>query len=126
MARTHPISVVIAARQVVRDALRGPLTEAGIDIAVESSDLGEVLQAVARRRPQFCVLDRELPGASVTTIAALATPRRQPRVLVIGGVSDAAGVRADRLAGAARCLPGAVDGGDVALALHELASEVTP
>src|SRR5947199_7452697 len=108
------VSVVIAARPAVRDLIRGSLTAAGFLIAAESSDLAEVLAAVARRRPQVCVLDRDLPGAGVTTIAALSLPRRRPKVLVVGGGADSADVRAVRLAGAARCLPGAVDADDVA------------
>ena len=125
MPRRHPISVVVAARETVRELLRNPLEAAGIEIAAESSDLAEALHAVAQRRPQLCVLDRDLPGAGITTIAALATPGRRPRVLVIGGGSDPAGVRADRLAGAARCLPGEVDVNHIAAVLQELAAEVT-
>jgi DNA-binding NarL/FixJ family response regulator len=117
------MSVVIAAREGVRNRIRAPLQAAGLEIAAESSDLGEALEAVVRRRPQLCLLDRELPGAGVTTIAALATPRPRPKLLVIGGNADAASVRADHLAGAARSLPGEIDPGAVAAILTELASE---
>lgn len=124
MARTRPITVVVAARGSVREMLRGPVTDAGIDIAAEASDLAGALRAVARRRPLLCVLDRGLPGVGVTTIAALTTPRQRPKVLVIGGAGGSAGIRADRLAGAARSLPGAPDGEAVVAALRELATEV--
>lgn len=125
MSSTHQgtTTVVIAARQAVRDRIRDCLESAGIEIAAESSDLVEALEAVARRRPKLCLLDRDLPGAGVTTIAALATPRPRPKVLVIGGGGDPAGIRADRLAGAARSLPGETDPDAVAKALIELATE---
>jgi DNA-binding NarL/FixJ family response regulator len=125
MARkpSHAISIVIAAREHLRDRIRDPLTSAGIHIAAESSNLAEALALVARQRPQLCLLDRELPGADITTIAALSTPRPHPQVVVVGGDSDPVGVRADRLAGAARSLPGAIEPDALAAALMELASE---
>jgi DNA-binding NarL/FixJ family response regulator len=122
-AHRRATTVVIAAREAVRDRIRRPLESAGIEIAAESSDLVEALEAVVRQRPKLCLLDRDLPGAGVTTIAALATPRPRPKVLVIGGGSDPAGIRADRLAGATRSLPGDTDPDRVAAALIELASE---
>jgi DNA-binding NarL/FixJ family response regulator len=125
VASRSSVAVVVVARAAVRDLIRSALVATGIEIAGESSDLAEAMQAVAHRRPELCVLDRDLPGASVTAIAALATPRPRPRVLVIGGSDEPAGVRADRLAGAARCLPGRVHPGEVAAALQELAGEVT-
>ena len=115
------VSVVVAARETVRDAIRSPLVAAGLEIAAESSDLAEILEIVARRPPHLCVLDRDLPGAGVTTIAALTLHRPPPMVLVVGGRTNTAGIRADRLAGAARSMSGAIDAPDVVAALSELA-----
>ena len=126
MSKHAGVRVVVAAREPVRELIRAPLIAAGVAIAAEASDLVQALGAVAERRPHLCVLDRDLPGAGVTAIAALTTPRRQPKLLVIGGSAAPAGIRADRLAGASRCLPGPVDGEDVATAVKQLAAEDTP
>jgi DNA-binding NarL/FixJ family response regulator len=125
MPKLRRVSVVVAAREPVRELIRAPLTAAGVVIAAEAGDLVEALGAVEERRPQLCVLDRDLPGAGVAAIAALTAPRRRPKLLVIGGSADPAGIRADLLAGASRCLPGPVDGEDVATAVEQLAAEDT-
>jgi|SRR5690242_2698064 DNA-binding NarL/FixJ family response regulator len=115
------VRVVVAARPAVRDVIRSSLTAAGFVIAAESSDPAAAVTAAATRRPQVFVLDRELPHAGLSTIAALATPARRPRLLVIGGTTRAADVRAARLAGADQCLPGAVDAERVVAAVSDLA-----
>jgi DNA-binding NarL/FixJ family response regulator len=117
------IKLVIAARGDVRDRIRSALTAAGFLIATESNDPADALEAVAGRRPHVCVLDRGLPGAGLSTIAALATIPRRPRLLVIGGQRRAADVRAALLAGADRCLPGAIDAERVVAAVSELAGD---
>jgi DNA-binding NarL/FixJ family response regulator len=117
---TMKIKVVIAARGDVRERIRNALTEAGFVIATESNDPADALAAVTGRRPHVCVLDRGLPGAGLSTIAALATIPRRPYLLVIGGQERAADVRAALLAGADRCLPGAIDAERVVAAVSEL------
>lgn len=117
------VKLVIAARGDVRGRIRDALTAAGFVIDTESSDPEDAVAAVAGRRAQVCVLDRELPGAGLSTIAALATTPRRPRVLVIGGQQRAADVRAALLAGADRCLPGAIDANRVVAAVSELVGD---
>jgi DNA-binding NarL/FixJ family response regulator len=118
------IGVVIAARESVREGLRTAFEAAGIRIEAEASDIDEALDAVAARRPQLCVLDRELPGAGVTAVAALASPCRRPKLLLIGGAPDPVEARAATLAGASRCLQGSIDPEGIAAALAELAAEL--
>lgn len=71
MSERGTVSVVVAARGPVRGLIRAPLAAAGVVIAAEPGDLVEASGAVVERRPQLCVLDRDLPGAGVTAIAAL-------------------------------------------------------
>jgi DNA-binding NarL/FixJ family response regulator len=117
------VKLVIAARSEVRDRIRDALTAAGFVIDTESNDPADLLAAVAGRRPRVCVLDRGLPGAGLSTIAALAATPRRPRLLLIGGQRRAADVRASLLAGADQCLPGAIDAERVVAAVSELAGD---
>jgi DNA-binding NarL/FixJ family response regulator len=117
------VKLVITARGDVRDRIRNSLTAAGFVIATESSDPADALVAIAGRRAQICVLDRGLPGAGLATIAALAATPRRPRLLVIGGQQRAVDVRAALLAGADRCLPGAIDAERVVAAVSELVGD---
>ncbi len=117
------VKLVVAARGEVRDRIRNALTAAGFVITTESNDPADALAAVTGRGLRVCVLDRGLPGAGLSTIAALATTPRRPRLLVIGGTQRAADVRAALLAGADRCLPGAIDAERVATAVSELVGD---
>jgi len=103
-----PETVVVAARTALRGSARDALVAAGFTVAAECRDVRETLAAVERLHPDVCVVDRDLPGGGLAAIAALATPGRRPRVIVVGGETPAE-VRAARLAGAADCLPASVD-----------------
>ncbi len=103
------ITIVVGARAAMRQSTRDALTSAGFTVAAECTDLAETLAAVARWRPDVCVLDRELPGGGLAAIAALVVPGRQPKVIVVGGGDSPAEVRAARLAGATDCVPGTLD-----------------
>jgi DNA-binding NarL/FixJ family response regulator len=76
---------------------------------------------VRRENPQLCVLDRDLPGAGLAAIAALTSPGRPPKLVVVGGRGSPAEARAARLAGADACLPGTVDADRLAAALAAIA-----
>ena len=96
---------MIAARSALRRSLRDAFTAAGIEVAADCRDAAELLAAVDREHPDVCVLDRELRGGGLVVTAAIASPRRAPKVLVVGGRGSPAEIRAARLAGAAECLP---------------------
>jgi len=121
-----PIRVVIAARTSVRDQLRDALAAAGIEVAATCGDVAELVAAIARERPDVCVLDRELRGGAFGATAAIATPRRTPRVLVVGGRGSPAERRAARLAGADDCLPSHIDAATVAAVVAMLARKEQP
>lgn len=107
---THsPVTVVLGAGRRVRRSAADALASAGFTVAAECPDLDTTLAAVARHHPDVCILDRDLPGGGLAAIAAIAAPGRQPKVIVVGGGESPAEVRAARLAGAADCLPGAID-----------------
>jgi len=72
------------------------------------------------------VLERDLRGGCLVATAAIALPKRAPKVLVVGGGDSPAEVRAARLAGAAGCLPTDVDGEDLAAAVAALVQKEKP
>jgi len=117
------IRVVIAARASIRADLHATLAGAGMDVAADCDTVGELLAAVSRERPDVCVLDRELHGGGLSAIAAVASPRPAPKVLVVGGRAAPAEVRAARLAGAAGCVPADVDPAALAAAVSQLVLE---
>jgi DNA-binding NarL/FixJ family response regulator len=103
------VSAVVAAGPSARAAIRSSLASAGIPAVDFYGDVESAIAAVRRASPQLCVLDRDLPGAGLSAIAALTAPRQPLRLVVVGGGGSRTEARAARLAGAAVCLPGAVD-----------------
>ena len=89
----------------MRRTLRDLVGRAGLEIAAECVDGGELVAAVARAHPDLCLLDRDLHGGYLAATAAIATPPRAPRVIIVGGRVTPVEVRAARLAGAIDCLP---------------------
>lgn len=112
--------VVIAARTAIRSTLRKAVTEAGMELTAECGSAEELLAAVSRKRPDVCVLDRELRGGGLAAAAAIASPKPAPKVLIVGGRGSPAELRAARLAGAAGCVPGDLDPADLAAAITTL------
>lgn len=92
--------IVIGARSgVVSSTVRRALAAAGIAVVADSEDAGTAVAAVARERPDLCVLDAALPGGALVATAAIAAPLSPPDVVVLGdgGRPEA---RAAELAGA--------------------------
>src|SRR5438045_9409626 len=106
MQREAGLRVVIAARTAIRTTLHEAVTAAGMQVAADCESAAELIAAVSRERPDLCVLDRELRGGGLAATAAITSPPRAPKVLVVGGRGSPAELRAVRLAGAAGCLPG--------------------
>jgi ActR/RegA family two-component response regulator len=116
------IRVVIATRATWRPRLREAFTAAGIVVAAECDDVTELLAAVSREHPDACVVERELRGGGLSAAAAITSPRRAPRVLMLGGRGSLAERRAARIAGASDCLSADFDAGRVVKVVHELVS----
>ena len=114
------LRVVIAARTAIRATLHEAATAAGMEIAADCASSAELLAAVSRERPDLCVLDRELRGGGLAATAAITSPPRAPKVLVVGGRGSPAELRAVRLAGAAGCLPGDIDAAGLTEAIAAL------
>jgi DNA-binding NarL/FixJ family response regulator len=89
-------------------------------LAADCGDAAELVAAVARERPDLCLLDRELPGDGLAATAAIAAPARAPKVLVVGGRGSPAEVRAARLAGATGAFPADIDPASLAAAAGAL------
>jgi DNA-binding NarL/FixJ family response regulator len=120
-----PIRVVIAAPTPVRQTLHDALTAAGLQVVAACGSAAELLDAVARERPDVCVLDRALRGGGLAAAAAIAEPRR-PRVLVLGGRGSPSERRAARLAGADDCLPSDIDAAVLTAVVAMLARKEHP
>lgn len=112
---------MIAAGEAMRPTLRDAVRRAGMQLAADCADAAQLLAAVARERPDLCLLDRELRGGGLAVTAAIASPRRAPKVLVVGGHGSLAEVQAARLAGAADAVPADVDVAVLAAAVTALA-----
>jgi DNA-binding NarL/FixJ family response regulator len=92
--------ILIAARAGgIGAALRRALGAAGFSVLEDYEDAGAAVAAVARERPDVCVLDTGLPGGALVAAAAIATPASPPAIVVLGdgGATEA---RAAELAGA--------------------------
>jgi DNA-binding NarL/FixJ family response regulator len=114
------IRVAIASREAMRPTLREAVRRAGMQLAADCADAAQLVAAVARERPDLCLLDRELRGGGLAATAAIATPPQAPKVLVIGGRGSAAEARAARLAGATDTVPADVDAASLAAAVTAL------
>jgi DNA-binding NarL/FixJ family response regulator len=121
-------------RESARVLLAGPepalalyhaaLAAAGMQIVADCTTQEQVIASLAKTRPDVCVVDRDFEGGGLVAAATIASPRRAPRVLLVGGSGSAAEVRAARLAGAAESLPGEVDPPDLVAAVSALIREV--
>jgi ActR/RegA family two-component response regulator len=117
------VRVVIATRAAWQPRLREAFTAAGIEVAAECDDVTDLLSAVSREHPDACVVERDLRGGGLSAAAAIATPRRAARVVILGGRGSPAERRAARIAGASECLPADVDAIRVVETVYELVNQ---
>jgi DNA-binding NarL/FixJ family response regulator len=101
--------VIAAGRGALRLGLRRALTAAGFLVAAECSDAHEAVDAVARERPDICIVDADLPGGALIAAAAIALPAPPPAVLVIDPDGTDAALRAAEIAGASGYVRGPLD-----------------
>lgn len=87
--------VVIAGAGPIRRALAA----AGFAVVADPLDAQDAVAAVARERPDVCLLDADLPGGALVAAAAIAAPAVPPAVVVVGDGSEPQ-ARAAALAGA--------------------------
>lgn len=117
--------VLVAARTAVRARVVQALDAVGMTVAAECSNAQEAIELAAREHPDVCVLDRDLPGGALAAVAAIASPTRAPKVLLVGGRDSEAERRATQLAGATAYLPGAPDGPRLAAAVISTSRRMT-
>jgi len=92
--------VVAVGRGSLRATLDAALAEAGFQVTSRCASARAAVEAVARDRPDVCIIDADLPGGALVAAAAIASPPAPPAVLVIDpGAGDAA-PRAAELVGA--------------------------
>jgi DNA-binding NarL/FixJ family response regulator len=96
-----------------------------MQLAADCGNSAQLVAAVARERPELCLLDRELPGDGLAATAAIAAPARAPKVLLVGGRGTPAEVRAARLAGAIGAVPADIDAASLAAAANALIQKET-
>jgi DNA-binding NarL/FixJ family response regulator len=92
--------VVAAGRSALRGALDTALTDAGFHVVARCATARSAVEAVARDRPDVCIVDAELPGGALVAAAAIALPRSPPSVLVVAPDGSDAARRAAELVGA--------------------------
>ncbi len=101
--------VIAAGRGALRLGLRRALTAAGFEVTAECEDAQQAVAAVARDRPDVCVVDSDLPGGALIAAAAIGLPSPPPAVLVIDSRGTDAALRAAKLVGASGYLRGDLD-----------------
>jgi len=102
-------AVIAAGGRARRLRLRQALATAGIDVTAECGDARQAVAAVARDRPDVCVVDADLPGGALVAAAAIALPSPPPVVLLVDPHGSDASLRAAELAGASGYLRGTFD-----------------
>jgi DNA-binding NarL/FixJ family response regulator len=115
--------VIAAGRGTLRLGLRKALTAAGFAVTSECDTAQQAVEAVARDRPDICVVDSALPGGALVAAAAIALPSHPPAVLVIDPQGTDAALRAAELAGASGYLRGTPDEDRIADAIADLLHE---
>jgi two-component system, NarL family, nitrate/nitrite response regulator NarL len=72
VALRRPVRVLIAdASPSERSGVRRALEDAGCAVCAEAADGPEAVEAAARERPDLCLVDTELPGGGIPTVAAI-------------------------------------------------------
>jgi two-component system, NarL family, nitrate/nitrite response regulator NarL len=67
-----PVRVLIAdGSPSERSGVRRALEDAGCAVCAEAADGPEAVDAAARDRPDLCLVDTELPGGGISTVAAI-------------------------------------------------------
>lgn len=89
--------------------LHRALTAAGFLVTAECSTAQDAVDAVARERPDICIVDADLPGGALIAAAAIALPAPPPAVLVIDPDGTDAALRAAEIAGASGYVRGELD-----------------
>jgi DNA-binding NarL/FixJ family response regulator len=115
--------VIAAGRGALRLGLRKALTAAGFEVTAECEDAQAAVEAVARDRPDICVVDSYLPGGALIAAAAIALPSPPPAVLVIDPHGTDAALRAAEIAGASGYLCGVLDEDRLSDAVKSLTRE---
>jgi two-component system, NarL family, nitrate/nitrite response regulator NarL len=72
VALRRPVRVLIAdGSPSERSGVRRALEDAGCAVCAEAADGPEAVDAAARERPDLCLVDTELPGGGIPTVAAI-------------------------------------------------------
>ena len=116
----HARVVIAGGAAPVRAAIVAALRAAGFLVAAECSDAGTAVAAVARERPDVCVIDADLPGGALVAAAAISSPSVPPPVLVLDADGTDGTSRAAELAGATASLRGRLDEDRLADAVAEV------
>jgi DNA-binding NarL/FixJ family response regulator len=111
----------------IRAAIGRALAAAGFLVTAECGDARSAVAAVARERPDVCIIDADLPGGALVAAAAIASPSIPPPVLVLDADGTDTTSRAAELAGATASLRGSLDDDRLADAVADvLRAETDP
>ena len=80
----EPARVLIAEAQMpTRQGIRLLLERNGFEICAEAADASEAVKAALRERPALCVIDANLPGGGIRTVARISGRVPETEVVVL-------------------------------------------
>ena len=83
VALRRPVRVLIADGSASeRSGVRRALEDAGCLVCAEAADGPEAVEAAARERPDVCLVDTELPGGGIPTVAAIIENEEETAVVM--------------------------------------------
>jgi two-component system, NarL family, nitrate/nitrite response regulator NarL len=111
--------VLIAERQLpTRQGIRLLLHRNGFDVIAEAADAASALRAALRERPALCLVDVDLPGGGMRTVARICARVPHTEVVVLTNTADENELLDALQAGAAGYLQKNVEPEALARSLH--------
>ena len=115
---TGPLRVVVAeAQPLTRFGIRRALEEHRMIVCAEAGTASAAVEAVLREHPEVCLLDLDLPGAVITSVAVIATEAPGTGVVMLTAAREDPRLFEALCAGAAGHLPKDMDPARLPVAL---------
>jgi DNA-binding NarL/FixJ family response regulator len=110
MSQRRHLRVLVAERdEAARDAVGDALEAAGHRVVARCADAAAVIDAIAGRRIDVCLVGLDLPGGGVSTARAISARRSPPRIVLLASSARERDVFAGLRAGASAFLVRDVD-----------------
>jgi DNA-binding NarL/FixJ family response regulator len=123
----RPVRVLIADGSASeRSGVRRALEDAGCAVCAEAADGPEAVEAAARARPDLCLVDAELPGGGIPTVAAIIGNRAETAVVIFARSPSERDLFAALEVGACGYLTKSTDPERLAIALKRVSEGEAP